>query len=130
VFLAGLNPWIMLTDRLSSERNGRLWLRVHRTVGYLFIAVFSVTVYFMLLRLKGESDDLHLPSHKHLFFPASGYLQLFVSDRILEQKIIGQVARQPEAVGVERVEVPAAWPSHAAFEFRLGKQADFLATRE
>ena len=58
VFLAGLNPWIMLTDRLSSERSGRLWLRVHRTVGYLFIAVFSVTVYFMLLRLKGESDEL------------------------------------------------------------------------
>jgi hypothetical protein len=58
VFLAGFNPWIMLTDRVSSERNGRLWLRVHRTVGYLFIAVFSVTVYFMLLRLKGESDEL------------------------------------------------------------------------
>src|SRR5215469_1722781 len=58
LFLAGLNPWIMLTNRASSERSGRLWIRVHRTVGYLFIAVFAITVYFMLLRLKGESDEL------------------------------------------------------------------------
>src|SRR5215469_18283428 len=58
VLLAGLNPWIMLTNRASSERNGRLWIRVHRAVGYVFIAMFVVTVYFMLLRLKGESDEL------------------------------------------------------------------------
>ena len=58
VLLAGLNPWIMLTNRGSCERNGRLWIRVHRAVGYVFIAMFLVTVYFMLLRLKGESDEV------------------------------------------------------------------------
>ena len=58
VLLAGLNPWIMLTNRGDSERYGRLWIRVHRSVGYIFIAVFAVTVYFMLLRLKGESDEV------------------------------------------------------------------------
>jgi len=58
VLLAGLNPWIMLTNRANSKPSGRTWMRVHRTVGYVFIAVFMVTAYFMLLRLKGESDEL------------------------------------------------------------------------
>ena len=58
VLLAGLNPWIMLTNRGNSERSGRLWMCIHRTVGYAFIVVFAVTVYFMLLRLKGNSDEL------------------------------------------------------------------------
>jgi len=58
VLLAGLNPWIMLTNRGNSERSGRLWMCIHRTVGYAFIVVFAVTVYFMLLRLKGNSNEL------------------------------------------------------------------------
>ena len=58
VLLAGLNPWIMLTNRADSKPSGRMWMRVHRTVGYTFIAIFIVIVYFMLLRLKGESDEL------------------------------------------------------------------------
>jgi uncharacterized membrane protein len=45
VLLAGLNPWIMLTNRGNSERSGRVWMRVHRTVGYVFIVVFAITVY-------------------------------------------------------------------------------------
>jgi hypothetical protein len=47
--LGGLNVWIMLTNRGSSNRNSRLWMRVHRSVGYVFIAVFTITVYFMFL---------------------------------------------------------------------------------
>jgi len=58
VLLAGLNPWIMLTNRANSKPSGRIWMRVHRTVGYAFIAIFIVTVYFMFLRLKGEPDEL------------------------------------------------------------------------
>ena len=58
VLLGGLNVWIMLTNRGSSKRNSRLWMRIHRTVGYVFIAVFSITVYFMLMRIKGDSDEL------------------------------------------------------------------------
>ena len=48
----------MLTNRANSKPSGRVWMRVHRTVGYAFIAIFIVTVYFMFLRLKGESDEL------------------------------------------------------------------------
>jgi ferredoxin-NADP reductase len=58
VLLGGLNVWIMLTNRSSSKRNGRLWMRVHRTVGYVFIAVFTITLYFMFMRIKGDSDEL------------------------------------------------------------------------
>src|SRR3984957_2293387 len=58
VLLGGLNVWIMLTNRGSSKRNSRLWMRIHRTVGYVFIAVFSITVYFMFMRIKGDSDEL------------------------------------------------------------------------
>ncbi len=56
VMLAGLNVWIMMTDR-GSKPNGRLWMRIHRTVGYVFITVFVVTAYFMLMRLKGDMDE-------------------------------------------------------------------------
>ena len=58
VLLGGLNVWIMLTNRGSSKRNSRLWIRVHRIVGYVFIAVFTITLYFMFLRIKGDSDEL------------------------------------------------------------------------
>ena len=58
VLLAGLNPWLMLTDRTSSAGKGLLWTRIHRTVGYVFIAIFTVTAHFMFLRLRGESDEL------------------------------------------------------------------------
>ena len=43
VLLGGLNVWIMLTNRGSSKRNSHLWMRVHRTAGYVFIAVFTIT---------------------------------------------------------------------------------------
>jgi preprotein translocase subunit Sec61beta len=33
-------------------------MRVHRSVGYVFIAVFTITVYFMFLRSKGGTDEL------------------------------------------------------------------------
>lgn len=56
VMLAGLNVWIMMTDR-GSKPNGRLWMRVHRTVGYVFITVFVVAAYFMLMRLKGDTGE-------------------------------------------------------------------------
>jgi len=58
VLLGGLNVWIMLTNRGSSKRNGRLWMCIHRTVGYVFIAVFTITLYFMFMRVKGDSDEL------------------------------------------------------------------------
>ena len=67
VLLAGLNPWIMLTNRGGSEANGARWIRVHRTVGYVFIAVYTVTVYFMFLRLKGDSDEVSPRILLHMF---------------------------------------------------------------
>src|ERR1700719_4407195 len=56
--LGGLNVWIMLTNRGGSKRNSRLWMRIHRTVGYVFMAVFTITLYFMFARIKGDSDEL------------------------------------------------------------------------
>jgi ferredoxin-NADP reductase len=58
VLLGGLNVWIMLTNRGSSRPNSHLWMRVHRIVGYVFIAVFTITLYFMFMRVKGDSDEL------------------------------------------------------------------------
>lgn len=58
VFLAGFNVWIMLTERGASPRSRRLWSRVHRIAGHTFIALFVVFCYFMLLRVRGSSDEL------------------------------------------------------------------------
>ena len=58
VFLAGFNVWIMLTSPGGSPRTRRLWTQMHRTCGYAFIALFTIFLYFMLLRIKGSSDDL------------------------------------------------------------------------
>ena len=56
LFLCGFNLWNML--RGTSTRNAKLWVQVHRACGYAFIAVFIIFVYFMLLRIKGPSDEL------------------------------------------------------------------------
>lgn len=58
VFLAGFNVWIMLTGRALSARRARLWTQIHRVAGYAFIALFAILCYFMLLRIKGLSDEL------------------------------------------------------------------------
>lgn len=57
VAMGGLNVWIMLTNRGRSG-HGRLWMRVHRIVGYLFIAIFAITLFMMLQRLRGDSEEI------------------------------------------------------------------------
>jgi hypothetical protein len=58
VFLAGFNAWIMLSGRGATPRSRRLWTQTHRICGYTFIALFAIFCYFMLLRIKGRSDEL------------------------------------------------------------------------
>lgn len=58
VFLAGFNVWNMLTSRGTAARSSRLWAQIHRVAGYTFIALFAIFCYFMLLRVKGRSDEL------------------------------------------------------------------------
>jgi len=57
VTMGGLNVWIMLTNRGSSN-HGRLWMRMHRAVGYPFIAIFATMLFMMLRRLRGDSDEM------------------------------------------------------------------------
>ena len=58
VFLAGFNAWMMLTSRGASLRSRRLRTQAHRVCGYSFIALFAIFCYFMLLRVRGSSDEL------------------------------------------------------------------------
>jgi hypothetical protein len=58
VFLAGFNAWIMLSGRGRSPRSRRLWTQAHRICGYTFIALYAIFCYFMLLRVRGSSDEL------------------------------------------------------------------------
>jgi ferredoxin-NADP reductase len=58
VFVAGFNAWIMLTSRGASPRSRRLWTQAHRICGYTFIVLFAIFCYFMLLRVRGSSDEL------------------------------------------------------------------------
>ena len=58
VFLAAFNSWIMLTGRGANQRSRNLWTLAHRIAGYTFITLFVVFSYFMLMRVKGSSDEL------------------------------------------------------------------------
>ncbi len=58
VFLAGFNVWNMLSNRTTSGRSARRWNQIHRIAGYTFIALFAVSLYLMLLRMKGWTDEL------------------------------------------------------------------------
>jgi len=57
VFLGAFNVWIMLANRASSGPTAHLWIRRHRVAGYLFILVLVISIYFMMLRLKGDPDE-------------------------------------------------------------------------
>lgn len=61
VALGGVNVWLML----AGKQTGRRGIRVHRTVGYLFIAIYVVMFFYMALRLRHISDELppHLVVH-------------------------------------------------------------------
>jgi hypothetical protein len=58
VFLAGFNVWNMSISHGTSARRTRLWSQVHRACGYAFIALYAIFCYFMLLRIRGLSDEL------------------------------------------------------------------------
>ncbi len=58
VLLGGFNTWLMLGTRGSSKSNRRLLVLAHRIAGYLFIAIYSVMLYYMILRIKGAVDEL------------------------------------------------------------------------
>jgi len=58
VFLAGFNVWIMLSNRGKTPRGSRLWTQVHRAAGYTFIGLFMIFSYFMLMRLRGQSNEI------------------------------------------------------------------------
>jgi ferredoxin-NADP reductase len=53
VLLGGLNVWLMLAKRI-----GKSAIRVHRTAGYLFIAIYAVMFYYMALRLRAMPEEL------------------------------------------------------------------------
>jgi ferredoxin-NADP reductase len=48
----------MLASHGTSPRSGRPWTQIHRAVGYAFIALFAIFCSFMLLRVRGLSDEL------------------------------------------------------------------------
>lgn len=54
VLLGGLNIWLMLGTQGGSKRT----VLAHRIVGYVFIAIYSVMLYYMILRIRGAVDEL------------------------------------------------------------------------
>jgi hypothetical protein len=53
VLVGAINAWLILqaSSRIGDMNASRLLIAAHRTGGYLFIALFSVMVYFMVARL-------------------------------------------------------------------------------
>jgi hypothetical protein len=57
VCLAGFNVWVMLSGRTAGPQ-GHQWVLAHRAAGYTFITIFVIISFFMLLRIKGLTDEL------------------------------------------------------------------------
>jgi ferredoxin-NADP reductase len=70
VLLAAFNVWSMLTTPGRTARSKKLWTELHRAAGYVFIALYLVFCFYMLLRIKGWSDELspRLVVHASLAF--------------------------------------------------------------
>lgn len=45
-------------QRGTSARSTRFWINVHHACGYAFLALYFIFCYFMLLRIRGQSDEL------------------------------------------------------------------------
>ncbi|HTD23891.1 MAG TPA: iron-sulfur cluster-binding domain-containing protein [Terriglobales bacterium] len=58
VLLGGFNTWLMLGKRNGSTPGGWSWVVAHRIAGYLFIAIYSVMLYYMTLRMRSAEDEL------------------------------------------------------------------------
>lgn len=58
IVLGGLNVWLMLGSHVASRRSPKFYIVAHRTIGYVFILLYSVMMYYMVLRLKGIPDEI------------------------------------------------------------------------
>ena len=59
MLLAIANACLMLRGRQTATPAAYAWrARTHRFIGYLFLFIYCTMMYFMVLRLKGVSDEL------------------------------------------------------------------------
>jgi ferredoxin-NADP reductase len=67
VAIAGTNVWLMLGASSTSQSPNRRpnFLRLHRLGGYLFLSLFSVTFFYMNLRVLGVEHGLPLAVTLH-----------------------------------------------------------------
>src|SRR5258708_27097591 len=68
VAIGVLAVWLMFDASRSAPQSLRAtrMIQAHRIAGYLFVALFCLMTWFMILKIKGRSDDLPLPSMLHV----------------------------------------------------------------
>jgi ferredoxin-NADP reductase len=67
VLIGGAAVWLMLdaSSRAPDSPRAKGMIKAHRIAGYMFAALFCVMTWFMVLRLRGGTDNLPLPSLLH-----------------------------------------------------------------
>src|SRR5260370_3960559 len=72
--------WLMFDASRSAPQSPRAkrMIQAHRIAGYLFVALFCLMTWFMILKIKGRSDDLPLPSMLHVLLATVMAPLLFV----------------------------------------------------
>src|SRR5260370_28757152 len=60
--------WLMFDASRSAPQSPRAtrMIQADRIAGYLFVALFCLMTWFMILKIKGRTDDLPLPSMLHV----------------------------------------------------------------
>jgi ferredoxin-NADP reductase/mono/diheme cytochrome c family protein len=68
VVLGVLAVWLMFDASRSAPQSPRTtrMIQAHRIAGYLFVALFCLMTWFMILKVKGRTDDLPPPSLLHV----------------------------------------------------------------
>src|SRR5258708_39604607 len=68
VVIGVLAVWLMFDASRSAPQSPRAtrMIQAHRIAGYLFVALFCLMTWFMILKIKGRTDDLPLPSMLHV----------------------------------------------------------------
>jgi len=68
VAIGVLAVWLMFDASRSAPQSPRAtrMIQAHRIAGYLFVTLFCLMTWFMVLKIKGRTDDLPLPSMLHV----------------------------------------------------------------
>ena len=98
VVLGVLAVWLMFDASRSAPQSPRTtrMIQAHRIAGYLFVALFCLMTWFMILKVKGRTDDLPPPSLLHVLIATLLapllFVKVLVASGMVMMKMVGRLS--------------------------------------